>query len=341
LGAPILVYLHSRTDWILLAPVIGALRETGIGVRVLVNTRRGNLGDAAGAIAADGIHVATADDRAIRFAPRRFLADAEALLLGAETSAGAHRTPHRLAKAAWRNGVLAATVQHGLENVGLEGSETNPVGSPADMIASQIIYLWKDRDDLPKDVAARAIVVGRPRAPVARPRPGGIVLFAENLHAPWYSEGDRMLFLDLVAAAAERAGASRVRIRPHPDGGWWTRAVANWPDLRRYAIEHGDFGRTIEDVGLAFLTPSTLALDLAEIGLPLAIIADGPLRPAYAGLANVRRPADIAAAIDRTAINSTWHVEAQTRFLARSRIEGDAAGRIAADLVRRLAERPQ
>ncbi len=161
----------------------------------------------------------------------------------------------------------------------------------------------------------------------------------ENLHWQRYGEDDRAAFLAGLQALAEARPALRVLVRPHPAGGWGDRLLAGLERFGQVSVQRAEQARASLDgpaelmgmVGKVITTPSTIALDAALAGRPVALAAYGgePYRP----LPVVRTPQDWIAFAD----DSRMDRSALDLFRSRVLVAGDAAPRIAGRIVRDLS----
>lgn len=250
-----------------------------------------------------------------------------ALLTAAESSHPAHAAGFSLALRAKAAGLATYTLQHGLENVGLRGSEA------ACTFASDSVFCWFPRDRTPAEMnpatRPKLIHVGRPSSgcnPPRGPAEFDVGVF-ENLHAPRYSDAERSRFFAGLGLMA--SSGARVLLRPHPaagHGGLVARALASSPrmivqDPVGIRSEPVGVSRTIAACARIITTPSTVALDAALIGRPVALALEGGA--AFEGLPVLPDP-------------EAWLMFAHgpsdplanTRFLRANLMSGDATPRI-------------
>lgn len=291
------------------------------------------------------------------------------LLAPTESNAPAHRFARRLVEQAHRGGVRTATLQHGFDNVGLTWFDGDyPPGSVD--FAAQRIFTWGPDERLHPaiDAATRAkcVAIGcskpaRTAAPLpSRPAPGApLIAVFENLHWSRYSEGYRAAFLRDLEAAAAASPHACFFVRPHPAGKWLTErfegARPKAANLLLAAPDDARFAAWTTPVLLALAdgvitTPSTIALDGARAGRPVAVAAYDLALPDYAPLPLLRGVADwtrfIAAVTPAAAPPAAalpvaspaaapraLLVAQSAAFVARACLEGDGAQRIAAQLL--------
>jgi hypothetical protein len=258
----------------------------------------------------------------------------DALLTASESSHPAHTAAHALALRSRASGIRTYTLQHGLENVGLG------MGEPGE-IASDVVFSWFPpamTATLPEEVGSRLVPVGRSRMAVRRrAEPRYAVGVFENLHAERYGEAEREAFLAGFSALA--ATGAPILLRPHPAGRWSTGLdLGRWPNVL-LQLEGGGQA-AVESAARIITTPSTVVLDAAQAGRPVALAGEPPAGgDLYRPFPVLRSPADWSA------FAASQHDQAAERqaFLDRVLLPGDAAGRIARtirdDLTRRLAPR--
>lgn len=256
----LLVFLGLKQDEALLAPVIAAAKADA---RFQVTVRRHG-----------------------RFRPLPCLKGFDALLCGAESNVRAHKAAHRLAWRANARGVETFTLQHGFENIGL--TYWDDYYGAVDFAAKHILT-WGDPGALPawlpENVRARCVEVGFPRSAPPPGLPplegGGDLLIAGNLHWHRYSGEYRTRFAQDAKALCAAFPERRFYVKPHPvSTGEHVAALCALPNVRQ--VRNEDWTR----LGLAgvITTPSTLALDAAWAGLPVAVAGYGLGLSAYAPL---------------------------------------------------------
>lgn len=287
------------------------------------------------------------------------------LLAPTESNAPAHRFARRLVEQAHRCGVRTATLQHGFDNVGLTWFDGDYPPGTIDF-AAQRIFTWGPSERLHPaiDAATRAkcVAIGcskpaRTATPLpSRPAPGApLIAVFENLHWSRYSQGYRAAFLRDMEAAAAAAPHACFFVRPHPAGKWLTErfegARPKASNLLLAAPDDARFAAWTTPALLALAdgvitTPSTVALDGARAGRPVAVAAYDLALPDYAPLPLLRGVADwtrfTAAVTPAAALQAAASPAASPRallvaqaaaFVARACLEGDGASRIAAQLL--------
>lgn len=351
----LIVALHLIQDLDLAMPVMLAAKARGIGVvawcsmsllkkspRVAANTR-----------AHDIPLVAVAEGEGATRPP--FPANTKVLLSVAETNLGPHRYTHALTQEAKRAGLFTATMQHGLENVGLTYSdEIHSIGKI--QFAADRIYLWGSSDTLHQDIRpdtlAKCVSAGCPK-PAIEPAAdlsglldddAVLIGVFENLHWHRYSDAYRQFFLDGVADLASQFPAITFLVKPHHAGLWLTSrfkgdkpAAANIliADPKDPAWEAYTAGSLLGRMKAVITTPSTVALDAARHSLPTAIVAHTLELDNYFPLHQIRQPEDwshfVLATLDASALSE--RIAASAQYVERTILAGDAAERIVDDLL--------
>lgn len=258
------------------------------------------------------------------------LSSVAAVLTAAESTHPAHAAGHALAQRAHAAGVRTYTLQHGLENIGLSGAES---GQGA--FASDVVFCWFPEGatpELPAQTRAKLDHVGRP-APSGGWRPKGPPAFDlgvyENLHWDRYSDAERAAFLAGLRAVAARPEL-KIMLRPHPAGAWGESLGLEFACFGNMTLVGGaEARRSLESLtqspGLAarvITTPSTVALDAALAGRPVALAAAGGTL--YSPLKVLSSPSDW---LDFAFSEDPMAGELDD-FKRRTLVEGDAADRI-------------
>lgn len=263
-----------------------------------------------------------------------------AVLCASESDHPAHAAGHALAMRARAAGLRAYGLQHGFENAGLFGLEAAGAA-----FASDVVFCWFPPAATPaaltSETRAKLAHLGRPAPPGGWRRPGAarfdLAVF-ENLHWDRYGEADRRGFLQGLAATARALPTARILVRPHPAGGWADRVghelaqfgnitPARASDARR---ERDGGAEVLQGVKRVITTPSTIALDAALAGIPVALAAPGG--PVYAPLPVLQTPHDW---IDFAA-GGPYAPGTLDLFVSRVLVAGDGAPRIAGRLSRDL-----
>jgi hypothetical protein len=272
------------------------------------------------------------------------LTGVSAVMAASESSHPAHAAAHALALRAAGAGLATYAVQHGLENVGLFGLGAEEAG-----FASGAVFCWFPRDATPRDLPAstrsKLDHVGRPEPPGGWRRADGarfdLGVF-ENLHWDRYSDDDRDRFRAGLTAVARALPDLSILLRPHPAGGWADRLrheLAQFGNIT--ASPASDARRGIEGaveimqgVKRVITTPSTVALDAALAGRPVALAAAGGA--VYEPLPRLDGPDDWVAFAGSPALDSRTLDQFRSRVL----VAGDGAPRIVERVSRDLANEP-
>lgn len=279
----------------------------------------------------------------------------KALLSVAETNLGPHRFTHALTQEAKRAGLLTATMQHGLENVGLTYSDEVHLIEKIEFAADRI-YLWGSEDTLHQGIRpntrAKCISAGCPK-PAMEPAANlsglldddaVVIGVFENLHWHRYSDEYRQFFLDGIADLALQFPAITFLVKPHHAGLWLTsRFKGDKPaatniviaDPKDPAWEAYTAGSLLGRMKAVITTPSTVALDAARHGLPTAIVAHTLELDNYLPLHQIRHPEDwshfVLSTLDASAFSE--RIAASAQYVDRMILAGDAAERIVDDLL--------
>jgi hypothetical protein len=163
----------------------------------------------------------------------------------------------------------------------------------------------------------------------------------ENLHWHRFSDTYRQAVLDDVQALAAARADTLFIIKPHHAGRWLVRnpdRLAERPNLvvidpTDSAWEPHTAPAFIASVDLVLTTPSTVALDAARTGRPVAVLGYDLELPLYEPLPIVRGLADLEAFLDADDDAFLLHNEA---FLNRARLPGRADHRIAARIAAKV-----
>ena len=208
-----------------------------------------------------------------------------AVLAASESSHPAHAAGHALALRARALGLGTYALQHGFEQIGLFGPE-----AAAARFASTTVFCWFAPDaapeDLPEETRAVLAPVGRPSPPggwEADGAPAYELGVFENLHWDRYSDVDRSSFRDGLMAVARALPKARILLRPHPAGGWADQLgheLAPFQNIVRASAPEargrlGGGADILKGLSRVITTPSTVALDSALAGIPVALAAFG------------------------------------------------------------------
>jgi glycosyltransferase involved in cell wall biosynthesis len=349
-----IVVLHLVQDLDLAVPVLDALAKEGVQAHAWCSVSL---------IRKSPRVMATLRSKAIPFRvlPDEGLAGGElpigarVLLTVAETNLPPHQFSSKLSEIALSKGMAVATLQHGFENVGLTyDDEVHPLDQVT--FKAQRIYIWGSKQTLhPRisdEVKERCIPAGCPKAAFAEtadlsglvPDGQAVVGIFENLHWHRYDDVYRQDFLEAVKTLAAQFAQVCFLVKPHHAGLWLTsRYEGERPNAPNLVIadpqspiwENYTASALLGRMSAVVTTPSTVALDAARRGLPVAVFAGGLDLDNYAPLPLLQTPADwlafVESALDAKARHELEKVSA--RFVDRVLIPGEAARRIAMDIV--------
>ena len=350
----VLIDIHQDLD--VLLPVLTALKARGeVKLRLVLSEYL--LADSpriAAALAARGLDFTTHPREAIRSGAEPSLAGIDGALSGADTNTRAHKAGHTLLGRAKAQGLPTFTLQHGLENIGL--TYKDHLHGEEIRFAADRVFIWGAPEGLapwvPEETRAKVVPLGSPKAappPAAAldlhqghwPRVIGVF---ENLHWHRFSE----LYLERVLADLEAAAEGRpdtlFLIKPHHAGRWLSRnphrlkARSNLVviDPTDAAWEPHTAPALIASVDAVLTTPSTVALDAARTGRPVAVLGYDLELPLYEPLPIVRGTADLDAFLQMRSEETLLRNEA---FLKRTVLPGRADHRVAAAIARGVVER--
>jgi hypothetical protein len=313
----ILAFIDLVQDVEVMTPLLLALQRPGEGWRlevVVSRSLKANAPEAPAWLKDAGVRFAHVVRREVIEGRAPKLRGVQAVITASESSHPAHAAGHALAERANAAGISTYTLQHGLENVGLAGQ--------AETIGSQTIFTWFPpalTAGIPEDVRRRLVHVGRPRLPTPGAPPVHVVGVFENLHAERYSDADRSAFLAGLEALA--ATGAPILLRPHPAGAW-SRGLdlGRRPNVTLHAT--GTIQEAVSACARVITTPSTVALDAAQAGRPVALAGEGG--DLYRPLPVLREPAEwvafAASGDDQRGVREV--------FLDRVVLPGDAVAKI-------------
>jgi hypothetical protein len=274
----------------------------------------------------------------------------DVLITASESTASTHKFGHFLTKMANHNGVRTYTLQHGLENVGLTYFDKQ---YGADVtFASDRVLIWGKPEDLssktPQQTRDKALAVGRTVAlngvssapAIEQLQARTLVGVFENLHWERYSSDFRAHFLaDLLETVGARPD-SVFFIKPHPAGQYLSKrfgllgkkppsnlivADPTQPEWEPFSV-----GAMLPLCTAVITTPSSVALDAAELDKPVAVAAYGLPLSIYHPLPLLQTAADWLAFVDAAIAAAPHLAQAACEFRNRVRIEGSTVARIAA-----------
>ena len=352
------ILLHLAQDLDILLPIIDVLRRTP-GVRLglfIVPRLISRSPRVVRALIERSITPAALDARLLRLGAARVLKHLDCLLTASETTHGQHRTAHAIVRAAHDAGVETYTLQHGVENVGLSYVDAGTAASIA--FASDHVLTWASPARLPATIGSatrdKCIPVGRPRAA----RPAGVRLPAEilerpligvfeNLHWNRYTARFRECFVDDLLAFCRARPDLTVLVKPHFSSHMLAKILAEskpappnlvFADPKSPKWEPFTAAAMIPHCRAVVTTPSTVALDAAELNVPVAVARYGLDLPAFEGLPSLAGLTGWLDFVDRAIANPVAAGAALADFRDRVRLPGDAAERVARVLVAGVAK---
>lgn len=350
----VLIDIHQDLD--VLLPVLTALKQRDeVRLRIAVtdwlvsdSPRVLNL------LSAHGFACEVFPREAVRAGEVPSLGGVDGVLSGADTNTRAHKAGHVLVGRADARGVASFTLQHGFENIGL--TYKDHLHGEQIRFASRTVFTWGPRESLAPwaapETRAAATPVGSPKTAPAPARalklnqgfwPRTVGVF-ENLH--WHRFDDA--YRSRLIAELERAAAAHEDtlfiVKPHHAGRWLSRhrhLIRERPNLvvidpTDSAWEPHTAPALIASVDQVLTTPSTVALDAARTGRPVAVMGYGLELPLYEPLPIVRGPEDLDAFLEDEGETYLLRNEA---FLERARLPGRADHRIAARIAAALRTR--
>ena len=266
----------------------------------------------------------------------------DAVLAASESSHPAHAAAHALALRARAAGVKTYGMQHGFEQIGLYGPQ-----AAGAHFASETVFCWFPRaaapGDLPEDTRARLAPVGRPSPPGGWRRDPAVSYdlgIFENLHWDRYSDSDRASFREGLLAVAQALPQLRILLRTHPAGAWADQLgheLAPFQNIVRASAEEargrlGGGADILRGLSRVITTPSTVALDSAMAGIPVALAVSGGA--SYAPLPVLDAPEGWVA----FASGEAYDPGVLDQFRSRVLVAGDGAPRIVERLGRDLVK---
>jgi hypothetical protein len=289
-----------------------------------------------------------------------FPSSVRAVLTIADTNLGPHRFSRSITQAANKAGINTGTIQHGFENVGLTYSDEIQAIERVTFDAAHI-FIWGDPSHLHprvrEETRQKCISVGYPKMPANRdgglpsavPTDKPIVGIFENLHWHRYDDGYRSFFLEgLLRLAVEHPEVTFI-IKPHNAGLWLTTRLKEKilpPENMLIADpSHQQWEGVTADALLPYLvgvitSPSTVALDAARAGLPVALVSRGLSLGNYAPLYCIENPEHWSTFLEglfEAKQRQEW-VNASVAFVGRAIFPGDAATRIVNQILRQASE---
>ena len=254
-----------------------------------------------------------------------------------------HALAQRFIRQARVAGLATATMQHGLDNVGISRSHDID-SSAAYVIETDIVCVWFPDSHIPAQCAPalrpRLVHTGRafPASPVDLQ--GGRELrigVFENLHWNLYDDRFRKAFQSNLRQTAAAFPQVRFVVKPHPGGRWLPRfGESGWPpniemfdpddDIARY-----DAFDVISRMSAVITTPSTIALDAAWLNRPVVLISTEGA-DLYEGLGILDGWEAWRTFVAEVALGE-YDTSGQAAFLARSVRSGDGGAAICDALI--------
>lgn len=277
------------------------------------------------------------------------LGGVRAVVSASESTANPHRPAHVLTQRANRSGIRTYTVQHGFENIGL--TYFDHVHSIENIrFASRKIFTWGPLSELhngvPSETRMKCIPVGIPKTvesiSVTLDRPGGrnfLVSVFENLHWHRYDADYAQRFLTDLENCAQKFPDVTFLIKPHPAGKWTTtRYKGSLPKDDNIVVADPRDAKWFPHTGLALVrmsdgtitTPSTVALDAAVSGCPVAVVGYSMELNKYQPLPIIRCSKDWITFVERLRVPEL-RAEFEDKiscFLERVILPGNACERI-------------
>ena len=271
----IMFLLDLAQDLAVLQPLLREAHSTGIETLVLATPRAGKKTPGLTEFLVQEKLIPTMVTEAdLARGDVRWLRAADAVVMAAESSLPPHRIAHAVAGLANRYAIPAVSLQHGLEVLGL----TARVETSSVRFNSDVIFTWADPAALPDwldpDIRRRCVGLGRSWILPQNGDHGGnlpIGVF-ENLHWERYSNEYRRAFVDDLLRVADAIKGRQFVVHAHPAGLWFRKhGPQQLPNNVVVADQVGEGMRIIADSDCVITTPSTIALDAAQIGRPVAI----------------------------------------------------------------------
>lgn len=270
----------------------------------------------------------------------------DAFLSTVESTTAKRKLPYIITRMANAAGVPTFTLQHGFPNLGL--SFCDHVYGTDIRFAAKTVLIWGPVEALPSWVSHetldKCVAVGCPKELVlfdhdlkshTSDRP--IIAIFENLHGHIYDEDYTSAFLGHLQKAAKQYKEYRFVLKSHPSS------------LRCRSQKLSEAFSRLEDVEIvdridgvapthttpwllanasgAITNPSTIALDSALAGVPVALAQYGLKLANYAPLTMLDSFKDWETFISR--LNNGDELKKRNEeFLGRVMVSGDAAGRI-------------
>ena len=349
----VLAYIDLMQDFDILFPLIKDIdRCQDLIIKVLINK---DLTEESPRIEKNlknfDIPYAIISHRFLKFALGPNLFNIDIIITASESTAKPHYFSHLLTKRANKKGLLTYTLQHGWENIGLTYFDDDFTPDNVNF-ASQKILIWGTQDSLLPNVhqttKTRCISVGCPKEnaeinttekPPIPFQNSFLISIFENLHWNRYDNTFRERFIhDLISVSTQFPNTTFL-VKPHHAGQWLTkRYKGSKPDRDNIIIidptdsqwEPYSAPALIKYSDGVFTTPSTVALDAANLNQAICIIGYELDLPKYSPLPIIRSSADwinFTQQIQVLALRKQLQHQA-IAFLEKSILPGNAIERI-------------
>jgi hypothetical protein len=277
------------------------------------------------------------------------LMSTDVFLSTVESTTARHKLPYVITGLANAVGVETYTLQHGFENVGL--TYRDEIHGPDVKFSAKTVLTWGPTEELPdwvsKETRDKAVAVGCPKPLIvakntqsvkAGERP--IIGIFDNLHWHRYDEKYAELFLSHLEETARQRREFRFVLKSHPDS---IRNRSRALEARLGSMENVDIADLLgeQEPGLStswllshalcvITTPSTIALDGALAGVPVAVTRYGLDLSYYAPLSLLDNIDDWQRFLNQVS-DKSGHRQLKLngeKFLSRVLVPGDPAAKI-------------
>lgn len=358
----VLVILGLMQDLDLALPVVGVLRNTELSVEVWVSDSLIEKSPRVlSTLVKENLPFKVVRDSPSYITDLEISASVKAMLTFAETNLNPHRFARRLTERAKAQNVFVATFQHGIENVGLTYSDSEQAIEDIDFAADRI-YTWGPlaclHPSIPAQTRDKCVPVGCPKSISTKaadlsdviPVSATVVGIFENLHWHRYSDEFRGNFVSGIAALASAYPEITFLVKPHHAGLWLTsRYKGALPDVPNLLVaspnlrpwEEYTAPQILSRLSAVITTPSTVALDAVQAGIPVAVLAYDLLLPNYAPLTLVENHKDLIEFVNSVVINheKQRYADLARAYLAKKLIAGNAAENVALDIQAEIGRR--
>ncbi|MEN9773879.1 MAG: hypothetical protein RL322_949 [Pseudomonadota bacterium] len=352
IAEPVLIVVaHLVQDLELILPIVEVARQRGVASEIWASRsmiRRWPY--TLERLSQAGVPLRLIEEPGEETSPLQFPPSVRAVLTVADTNLGPHRFARRITLAANRAGIRTGTLQHGFENVGLTYSDSLHLIERIDF-AAHLIFVWGDLSRLhpriPPATRRKCIAVGCPKRvmnapidwPAVVPADAPVIGLYENLHWHRYDEAYRRFFVDGARRIAAEFGAITFIIKPHNAGRWLTTGFSDSFDQPNNLLvadpstpqwEGMTAAGMLPKLSAVITSPSTVALDAARFGLPVAVVAHDIDLTHYAPLHRIERIEDwgeFVRGLTDPERRQTL-VELSHRFASAVLVPGDAAAGI-------------